>query len=88
MGLPEKAEGQNLGDFVESWLKNTFPEANFSSAFAVERAHRVPAKPPVPGAAPRPLLARMMNCKDGDLVLHKTRQKGQIRFDKTLNYIP
>lgn len=80
VGLPEKAEGQNPGDFVEAWLKSTFPEANFSAVFAVERACRVSAKPPIPGSPLRPLLARMLNCKDRDLVLCKARQKGKILF--------
>lgn len=81
MGLPEKADGQNPGELIEAWLTVTFPDAKFSSAFAVERAHRVPANLPLPGAAPHPMVARMLNCKDRDLVLHKVRQEGQIKYE-------
>lgn len=52
IGLPEKVEGFNPGDFIEKWLKNTFPDMKVSTAFAVDRAHRVPAVLPKPGFPP------------------------------------
>ena len=81
VGLPERAEGKNPGDFVETWIKTLFPDTTFSTVFAVERAHRIPAKPPAPGAPARPLLARFLNCKDRDLILRKARQKGTIQYE-------
>lgn len=83
VGLPEKAEGFNPGDFIEKWLKNVFSDMEFSSAFAVERAHRVPAVVPKPGLPPRPLLARLLNCRDRDAILRKARQKGEIHFENS-----
>lgn len=46
VGMPEKVEGLNVGQFVERWIKTIFPDAEFSMAFEVERAHRVPARSP------------------------------------------
>lgn len=61
--MPEKVEGLNVGKFVERWIKTIFPDAEFSMALGVERAHRVPAISPQPGEPARPLLARLLNCK-------------------------
>lgn len=67
---------------MEIWFKATFPNAEFSCVFIIERAHRIPAKPPQPGAPPRPSLARLFNCKDSDLVLRKARQRDLIEYEK------
>lgn len=75
IGLPEKAEGFNPGDFIEKWLINILPDMEVSKAFAVERAHRVPAVVPRPGLPPRPLLVRRLNCRDRDTILRNARQK-------------
>lgn len=54
VGLREKVEGFNPGDFVEKLLKNVFLDMEISAKFAVERAHRVLAVLPKPGLPPRP----------------------------------
>lgn len=66
---------------MEKWLRSLFPDADFSPAFVNERAHRIPAITPKPGPPPRQLLARLLNCKDRNLVLHKARQKGTIKYE-------
>lgn len=73
VGIPEKSEGKNPVHFIESWLLDTFGKESFSPMFAVERAHRVPARPPPPGAPPRPFLFKLLNYKDRDAILHKAR---------------
>lgn len=83
IGLPEKAEGFNPGDFIEKWLRNTFPDIEVSKAFAVERAHRVPAVVPKPGLPPRPVLARLLNCRDRDTILRNARQKREIHYENS-----
>lgn len=57
LGMPERAEDLDPASFIEHWIKSTFPDATFSAAYAVERAHRVPARPAPLGAPPRPPLA-------------------------------
>ncbi|CAJ0963119.1 unnamed protein product [Ranitomeya imitator] len=69
VGVPEKAEGRNPTEYVESWLLETFGDAALTKVFAVERAHRVPPKPPVPGASPRTMLAKILNYRD--IILRK-----------------
>lgn len=48
LGLPERAEGNDPCAFMETWLKTTLPDAQISTVFAIERAHRVPARSPPP----------------------------------------
>lgn len=82
-GLLEKVEGFNPGDFIEKWLKNVFPDMEVSAVFAVERAHGVPAALPKPGLPTRPLLARLLICRDRDMILRKSRQKGYIHYENS-----
>lgn len=44
--------------------------------FSVERSHRVPARPLLPGAPPCPFLLKMLNYKDRDTILSKARTMG------------
>lgn len=81
LGFPERAEGQNSCAFMEQWLKDTFPAAQLSSAFAIERAHRVPTRPPPPGAPPRPLLARLLSSRDRDTILQAARKLPGIKYN-------
>lgn len=48
----------------------------FSPMFAVERAHRVPSRPPHPGEPPRPFLFKFLNFKDRDSALYQARTRG------------
>lgn len=72
LGLPERTKGTDPAAFIEEWFKTVFPEAPFSKAYAVERAHRVPARPPPPS---RPLLAKLLNWRDRDMLLTQARRK-------------
>lgn len=46
------------------WKPSSNIHSSFSAALAVERAPRMPEKPPQPGTVPRPLFARLLDCKD------------------------
>lgn len=50
----------------------------FSSTFVVERAHHLAAKPPPAGAPPRTFIAKLLNYRDRDTILHLTRERGNI----------
>ena len=52
IGLPEGAEGKDPTTYLEDLLTATYGREAFSSMFAVERAHRMPARPPPQGAPP------------------------------------
>lgn len=77
-GLPEHSNSQHPCDFAERWLKEMLPEARFSSLFAEERAHRVPACPLPPGAPPRPLLICLLSNKDKVAALQASRKSSSI----------
>lgn len=78
VGIPKRAEGKNPLAFTENWFVSTFGDQSFSKMFAVERAHRVPAKPPRPGEPPRPFLFKVLNFKDRDAILQHARAKGDL----------
>lgn len=46
IGIPEKEEGTDPVTFLESLLIAQYGREAFSMMFAVERAHRIPARPP------------------------------------------
>lgn len=75
VGIPEKAEGKNPTDFIETWLADTFGRNNLTPFFSVERAHRVPLRPPPPGGNDRPFLLKLLHYKDRDSILRLARQK-------------
>lgn len=68
IGLPEGAEGREPTMFLEKLLF-TYSCKAFSPTFAIERAHRMRARPPPPGAHPRTFIAKLLNYKDCDAAL-------------------
>lgn len=44
---------------------------------------RVPAKKPIPGANPRPIIAKILNFRDCDLLLQATRNNGPLMINNT-----
>uniref|UniRef100_A0A803K8T1 L1 transposable element RRM domain-containing protein n=1 Tax=Xenopus tropicalis TaxID=8364 RepID=A0A803K8T1_XENTR len=81
LGLSERAEGNIAEKFIEQWLTTSFGQAASSPAFTVERAHRVPGRPPPPGAPPRPLIARLLNYRDRDTALSEARKAGELIYE-------
>ena len=78
VGIPEKLEKGRMLDFLESWLREQIAPEGLSQHYALERAHRVPARPPVAGAPPRPIVARLLHFRDH--ILAQARLKGDIRI--------
>ena len=81
LGFPEKSESPNAELFLEDWLLREVLRPPAPKFFSIERAHRIPGKPPIPGAPPRPLIARFLNFRDRDLILQTFRTKGPILFN-------
>lgn len=63
IGLPEGAEGRDPTTFLEQLLISTYGREAFSPMLAVERAHRMPARPPPHGVSPCTFIAKMLNYK-------------------------
>lgn len=78
IGLPEGVEGKDPSTYLEQLLVHTYGREAFSPMLAVERAHRMPARPPLPGAPPRTFIAKLFNYKDRDAALRMAREKGNI----------
>ncbi|KAJ1189108.1 hypothetical protein NDU88_005859 [Pleurodeles waltl] len=81
VGFPERAEGLSAELFIEKWLTDTILKDNIPKFFSVERAHRIPARPPPPGSQPRPLIVRLLNYRDRDLILQLFRKSGPVSFE-------
>lgn len=80
-GLPEKTEGRDPTEFVEKWLLEHFGKKVFTPLFTVEHAHRVPPGALRLGHPPRTLLARLLNCKDKEIVLPQARERRNIQYN-------
>ena len=74
VGLPEAVGGTGLAEYLENWLRAEVAKEGLSAHFVVERAHRIPARPLRPGLPPRPVLARLLNFRDRDLILQSARK--------------
>ena len=83
VGLPE-GEGRNdLVEYLESWIRDAVVPEGLSSHFALERAHRIPARPPRPGMPPRPVIARLLNYRDRDLILQSARKRESLEIENS-----
>lgn len=81
VGLPEKTEGRDPTQFVEQWLMDTFGKEAFTHLYAVERTHRVPTRPLPLGHPPRPVLARLLNYRDREIIIRLARECRNIQFN-------
>lgn len=81
IGLPERCEGDRPAEFMEEWFKTHITDEGLSSYFCIERAHRIPTGPPRPGTLPRPLIVRVLNYRDRDLLLKAAREKGTVLYE-------
>ncbi|KAJ1199216.1 hypothetical protein NDU88_003054 [Pleurodeles waltl] len=70
--IVDVAETTNIDNtelFIEQVISDLLGGETFSDMFFVEHPHRTLASQPIPGAAPRPTIARLLNCKDRDAAL-------------------
>ncbi|KAM9320225.1 LOW QUALITY PROTEIN: X-linked retinitis pigmentosa GTPase regulator [Gastrophryne carolinensis] len=89
IGIPERAEGDAPESFVENLIKNVLAPEGLSPFFVVERAHRIPFRPPPPGAPPRPFILKLLNFRDRDTILMAARKRRDILFDGAkLSFFP
>ena len=83
VGMPEKEEGGDMVSSLEKWLQETVAPDGLSPFFALERAHRVPTRPPAPGRPPRPIIARLLHFRDRDTLLNRSRLNGPFQINNT-----
>lgn len=58
-----------------------FGKEAITPLFAVERAHRTPPRPLLPGNQPRSMLAYMLNYRDHKIILRLAREKANIQYN-------
>lgn len=89
LGVPEKFEGQSTDLFVEELITKHLQPKGLSKFFVVERAHRVPGGRPRTGTAPRPIVARLLNYRDRDVILQHARVAPPLKLDNsTVTFFP
>ncbi|KAJ1092813.1 hypothetical protein NDU88_005923 [Pleurodeles waltl] len=81
LGFPEKLLEQSTEIFLEQWLIKEVLNGVPSKFFSMERAHRVPRRPPAPGQPPRSLIARFLNYRDRNAILQQFCNKGPFRYE-------
>lgn len=86
IGIPEKTEGKNPVHFIEQWLQQIYGKDSFSPMACVERAHRAPLRPLLPGNPPCTFLFKLLNYMDRDVILSKARNLGDALVMATLFY--
>lgn len=84
VGIPESVKGPALELIVEDIIQIQLQPRGLSNFFSVERAHRVPGGRPRPGALPRPVLARLLNFRDRDVILQVARVAPPIKIDNSI----
>ena len=88
-GVPEKMEGPSVELFVEKLIIEGLQPRGLSKMFTVERAHRVPGKPPIVGTPPRTIIARIFNYRDRDTILQAARVAPPVKCDNaTVSWYP
>lgn len=73
VGFPEGCEAGDMEQFIATWVESWMPPNSLSKCFVVERAHRALLQKPPPGARPRPVIARLLNYHDRDVILKQAR---------------
>ncbi|KAJ1111145.1 hypothetical protein NDU88_008482 [Pleurodeles waltl] len=80
VGVLESAEGLAVDLFVKDLiLKELQPRGQF---FLVEHTHRVPGAAPSPGTPPQPVIARIFNFQDCDVILQIARSAPPVQYEK------
>lgn len=81
LAVLERSEGQATDLFVEDLILNHLQPKGLGKLFVVERAHRVPGGRPKPGDPPRPILARILNFRDRDVILQHARTRPPLAYE-------
>ncbi|KAJ1215693.1 hypothetical protein NDU88_003301 [Pleurodeles waltl] len=81
LGFPGCGEGSTVEVFMERWLRDVLQPVGLSGVFEVERAHKALVAPPLPGAPPRAIIARILNYRDQDCILLATRETDSAVFE-------
>ena len=88
-GVPEKEEGRDVEEFVESLIKQGLQPRNLSEFFTIERAHRIPGRPPQPGGPPRTIIAKLLHYRDRDTILQAARVAPAVKLNNaTIRFFP
>ncbi|XP_041659596.1 uncharacterized protein LOC121520290 [Cheilinus undulatus] len=75
IGIPEKAEGNNILDFMSCLIPQLLGEANFSTPPVIERCHRTAVKDTSRAKGPRPIVVKLHYFQDKIKIMKLSREK-------------
>lgn len=81
IGIPEKAEGQDMCAFLEGWLPKALGTDIFPSPPVIERAHRIGRLIPGQDSKPRAVIMRLLNYREKEKVMRAARRRGDVKFE-------
>ncbi|KAK1903404.1 LINE-1 retrotransposable element ORF1 protein [Dissostichus eleginoides] len=81
IGLPEKAEGQDVCAFLEQWLPRALGTDTFSTLPVIERADRIGRLIAGQDPKPRAVIMRFLNYRAKENAMRAARRQGTVRFE-------
>ena len=70
--------------YLEDWLQTVVGSECLSKFYALERVHRVSARPPRTGGPPRSVVAKLLHYCDRDYFLQQARDKCQYAVENSM----
>ena len=77
VNLKENCEGNDLVNFLASWIPATLGREHFTEPLIIERAHRALTHRPPADQRPRHVLIRLLKCQDRDKILQIAAQRSR-----------
>lgn len=81
IGLPEKAEGQDMCTFLEGWLPRALGTDTFPSPLVIERAHRIGRHNVGQDSKPRAVIMRFLNFREKENAMRAARRQRTVKFE-------
>ena len=88
IGIPERAEGNDILSFMRRLVPQLLGEANFSSSPVIERCHRTGVKDNSRAKGPRPILVKFHYFQDKLKIMNLSREKTEpLQYEGARVYI-
>ena len=81
IGLPEKAEGNDMCAFLEKWLITALGTDTFPTPPIIERAHRIGRLSAGQDPKPRAVIIRFLNYREKESAVRAARRQNTVKFE-------
>uniref|UniRef100_A0A672FSR4 L1 transposable element RRM domain-containing protein n=1 Tax=Salarias fasciatus TaxID=181472 RepID=A0A672FSR4_SALFA len=80
LGLADSTESGRLTEFFAALLQDVFGKDTLPSPPEIDRAHRIGAVRPAPGARPQPVIMRLHRYQIKEQLIREARRKGTLDY--------